>query len=433
MAAISSRLLAMATNYLMAEDHATRALAGKIDTTSPLKSSPGACDPSQAHNSLPMVTGSKEVHEIPVIGKFWPQGDPEKLRNAAHTWATCADLIDEAQGNARRHAADVKEQCRGEAFDRFHDYTAKVYSDRASGGKSTSPSLPLMENISASCRLMHDACNEYADAIDTCRHTLIGLGVAAGVVTAAGVILTVFTLGASDGAAAAGDAALAGEAAAAAGVLATAEADSAAAAAVAEAEAIVARLAAQLNVGAGTLSANGATPTNLLSSSSPAGPVGPVPPPTPPPYPPYSPSEQAAAAAWIQTCPQRAPNYGNAEDRAYQVRVAGSPERSVDGADGSKIWADGYRPADGALIDAKNVRKMGCSPRQLRGIHEDSFSTGLMLGKDDSEIARYGEALRNPNNHAQYLEVDTPDQSTVGYWQYLCAKHHVPSNVRHVP
>lgn len=452
MATISSRLLAMATNYLAADDAIAASLTGKVSTSSGL--SPSAqqqqCEPNEAYNSLPMVTGSKEVHEIPVIGKFWPQGDPDKLRQAARVWASCASLIDDAQGNAGRHAADVEQQCSGKAFDAFHAYAAGLYTGHPQGGTQTSASLPLMENISAACRLMQQACDDYADAIGSCRSTLIGLATAAGVITAAGVVLTIFTLGASDAAAGAADAALAADAAVAAEALATAEADAAAAAAVAEAEAIVAQLAGRLAVTSGLTtvalgsavvtgvdSAEAASPTQLASAGTQSAGAGvvapPIPPPVPPPYPLYSPAEQAAATTWVNGLQSRDPNYGNAADRAYQVRVAGSPERLMSGANGQTVWADGFRPADGAIVDAKNVRNQGCSPRTLQGLQENAFNTNLLLGKDSSEMSRYQTAIDNPANHAQYLEVDTNDQSTVGYWQYLCATNHVKSNVRYVP
>jgi hypothetical protein len=46
---------------------------------------------------------------------------------------------------------------------------------------------------------------------------------------------------------------------------------------------------------------------------------------------------------------------------------------------------------------------------------------------------RYGLAIANPNNHTRYLEIDTDDPETVGYWQYLAAANRVPSDVRYVP
>jgi Restriction endonuclease fold toxin 2 len=443
MAAISSRLLTMAVGYLNADDAAARSFTGNINTSSALQPGPQGCDPSQAHQALPMVTGSKQVHEIPIIGKFWPQGDPDKLRHAAQVWDRCASLIDTAQGNGAQHAAPVVEHCSGEAFDAFAKYAGTIYAGKTHGGTDVSDSAPLMENISAACRRMRNACNDYADAIDTCRGTLIAIGVGAGLVTTAGVLLSIFTLGGSNAAAAAGDAALAGEAAAAAETLATVEAGSAAAAAVAEAEAIVSSLAARLVVttvvaGAGvasaTVPANAAPAAGLpAAGSAPVGGVGPVPPPVPPAFPLYDPAQQAAAATWVQGLPARPPNYGTSDDRAYQVRVAGQPERQMPGANGEAVWADGFRPADGAIIDAKNVRKQGCSPRSLDGLQEGAFNTTMMLGKDESELGRYQAAIANPANHAQYLEIDTPDPSTVGYWQYLAAANHVKNNVRVVP
>ncbi|MER8100873.1 hypothetical protein [Kitasatospora sp. NPDC094016] len=97
MATISSRLLTMAANYLSVQDSVAAASTGKINTLAPLAKGTQQCDESEAHNSLPMVTGSREAHEIPVIGKFWPQGNPNRLRGAAQVWEQCASAIDTAQ------------------------------------------------------------------------------------------------------------------------------------------------------------------------------------------------------------------------------------------------------------------------------------------------------------------------------------------------
>ncbi|WP_030462595.1 restriction endonuclease fold toxin-2 domain-containing protein [Kitasatospora sp. NRRL B-11411] len=383
----------------------------------------------------------KEVHEIPVIGKFWPQGDPDRLRQAGEVRAKCASLLDDAQANAGIHAANVVEYCQGKAFDAFQQYAATVYTARPHGGNDTSPSLPLMENLSASCRQMHALCTQYADAIDTCRNTLIGLGTAAGIITTAGVILTFFTFGGSDVVAGAADAALVADAAAAE-ALAAAEAEPTAAAAVAEAEAVVASLAARLSLTLGAAAAvTAATGIDSASATTPPGPVnplavpgvGPVSAPVPHPYRMYTPAEQFGASTWAAGLPQRQPNYGTADDRAYQVRVVGTPELLMSGANGETVWADGFRPSDGAIIDAKNVRKQGCSPRSLQGLQEGKFNTNLLLAKDESELSRYQAAIDDPANHAQYLEADTPDPATVGYWQFLLAANHVKSNVRVVP
>jgi hypothetical protein len=301
---------------------------------------------------------------------------------------------------------------------------------------------PLMENVSAACRSMSQICQQYADAIDTCRNTLIGLAVAAGIITVAGVLLTVFTLGGSDAAAAAGDAALVADAAAAAEALAAAEAELAAAAVVAEAESVVAAALARL-AAAGLITATvvvatagAADAAPLLSGNLTAIPATVPPLPPGPPsgaFPPYSPANAAAAAAWSNTLLTRDPVYGTPDDIAYQIRVAGQPEREIPTGTGLSVWADGYRPSDGALVDAKHVRQLGCSPRTLDGINEDQFSTGLLRVKDENEIVRYGLAVANPTNQVQYLEIDTDDPETVAYWQYLAALHHIPADVRYVP
>lgn len=442
MAAISSRLLAMAASYLQQEDAVAGALLGRnFDSASGMRRAP-ECDPNEASAALPMVTGSKQVHEIPVIGKFWPQGDPDKLRQVADIWARCADLVDQAQVNAANHTAPIKQDCSGEAFDAFYAYAATVYTNAPQGDTAVSAGAPLLENVSASCRLLRNMCDDYAQAIDDCRTTLIELGVAAGLVAVGGVLLTVFTFGGSDVAAAGGEAALAAEAAAAAEALTVAEASAASAAAVAEAEAIVASAASRLIITGGvaaTATAIAAVPADAAPGIGvPAvgagfGAVGPVPPPVPLVFPLFDPAAQAAATTWVHGLPSRPPNYGTPDDQAYQVRVAGSPERQMSGAHGEQVWADGYRPADGAIIDAKNVRNQGCSPRSLQGLQEGAVNTGFVLGKDESELSRYQAAIDNPANHAQYLEIDTPDPATVGYWQFLAARNHVKNNVRYVP
>jgi hypothetical protein len=150
-------------------------------------------------------------------------------------------------------------------------------------------------------------------------------------------------------------------------------------------------------------------------------------------FPPYSGPQQAAAAAWAGTLNTRDPVYGQPDDIAYQVRVAGQPERWMPTGTGGGVWADGYRDTDGAIVDAKHVRQPGCSPRTLEGLSEDRFATQVIRPGDEGEVARYGQAITNPANHTQYLEIDTDDPQTVGYWQYLAAAKHVPSDVRYVP
>ena len=443
----ASKLLATATDFPAADNRAAGRLAPHAATESFAAPPPQPdCEPQNAAAQLPMVTGSARVHEIPVIGQFWPQGDPDKLRDTALVWQAAANLIDDAQRDAEQHAAPVPVLCSGDTIAAFTSYVRRIYAADPSGDIVLAASQPLMENLSAGCRQLQRLCEQYADAIDDYRHTLIGIGVGAGIVTIAGAALTVFTLGGSDAAAAAGDVALTAEAAAAADAFAIAEADLAASAAVAEAEAVLAATLAKLAAaGAFTVAAVAATPGSASAApgsgpvltgtplSMPAS-VTPLPPIAPSGvFPAYSPPEQVAATAWAATLPTRDPNYGTADDRAYQVRVAGQPERRVQGIDGSSQWADGYRPQDGALVDAKHVRDPTCTPRTLAAVQEQQFATKFTLPKDEKEIRDYQAAIMNPSNHARYLEIDTDDPVTIGYWQYLTASNTLPSDVRYVP
>lgn len=233
----ASKLLTMAATYLAAEDRVAARFTPGIDTSSFAKPPQPECEPQNAAAALPMVTESKQVNEIPIIGEFWPQGDPDRLRETADVWRRLATLIDDAQHNAEEHARPIPVQCSGDAITAFQAYVGKIWSPCPSNSDVVADDRPLMENLSAACLQMAKICPGYADAIDDCRDTLIAIGVGAGIITGIGVALTVFTFGGSDAAAAAGDAALAAEAAAAASALAAAEAELVAAAAIIEAEA----------------------------------------------------------------------------------------------------------------------------------------------------------------------------------------------------
>ncbi|GIH03950.1 hypothetical protein Rhe02_20170 [Rhizocola hellebori] len=449
MAAIASRLLDMAFNYLYIEDEISRMFMQGVNAASPLAKSKVNCEPEESYRALEMVTGSRQVHDMWLIGEYWPEANVEKLRVAERVWKKVAELIDDAQRNAFKAEEIVTVNCDGPAIDAFEQFGKSLYTDFPSGATEVNDGRPILENLSAEARRLAEMCDNFAQHTESVRRQLIEIGVVIAVCTAAGIALTVFTLGGSDAAAAAADAAAVAEAAATVTALeaavvtdtvAIAAAESvpviegqiialAARGAAAETAATITQIAAGVTLvaGAGTL----LTPSDAEAAAlTPAR--DPIAPPLvmPPNLRMYSPLEAAEANTWAQTLPSRDPNYGTPEDRAYQLRVAGSPERLVTGANGTTIWADGFRPEDGALVDAKHVRQLDCSPRTLEGLTSNSFRTGLMLADDDNEMRKYAAGISNPDNHAQYVEIDTNDASTVGYWQFLAAKNHLPSNVR---
>ena len=92
-AVTASKLLATATDFLAADNRAAGRLAPHVATESFAAPPQPDCEPQNAAAQLPMVTGSARVHEIPVIGQFWPQGDPDKLRDTALVWQAAANLM----------------------------------------------------------------------------------------------------------------------------------------------------------------------------------------------------------------------------------------------------------------------------------------------------------------------------------------------------
>ena len=144
-------------------------------------------------------------------------------------------------------------------------------------------------------------------------------------------------------------------------------------------------------------------------------------------------------------------------DNAYQLRVAGYPEREVPlpasatGASGKGLMVDGMRPADGYAIDAKHVREPGCRStfRSLDKVNQtlgtppkldakgnvkfDPYLDGMYF-KDGKELARYRAALSDPrNSELRGLEIITNDPEAAPYWQSMMVMSGVTGTARYVP
>lgn len=151
-----------------------------------------------------------------------------------------------------------------------------------------------------------------------------------------------------------------------------------------------------------------------------------------------TPAQVTAFNAWLSTQKTIPPKPTKPGDLAYQIAVAGPQEyvlpTGTAPGPGSTQAVDGIRPSDGALIDAKYVRQVGCTPRTLEGLQSANKVTGFLSPGDSAEFAKYGQVLSNAaNSQARYLEIDTNDQEAVGYWQFLAASQGVRTNVRYVP
>jgi hypothetical protein len=331
--------------------------------------------------------------------------------------------------------------CTGVAFDAFYAYANQFVGLKGQRDALLSATATACQNLSA-------CCTAYADHIDSRRADVEHAAEAAGVITGVGLVLTLVTFGGSDVAAEGIDATIAAELAAGATTFAEGVGADAALAELAEDEAVLENtlpkvlltVPAAMAVPAitGVTQPAGAAdtvPTGLASVGAPG--VGPIPPPIPPFSPLLTGSALAAFTKWLASIPPDPVKPTNPSDLAYQLKVAGPTEyllpTGVTSGPGQTLAVDGIRPADGALIEAKNVRAPGCTPRTLSGIQNADRVTGFLSSGDKEELAKYGQALAYPGTQARYLELDTNDPEAVGYWQFLAAEQGVKTNVRYVP
>ncbi|MFJ2391172.1 restriction endonuclease fold toxin-2 domain-containing protein [Streptomyces sp. NPDC087843] len=140
-------------------------------------------------------------------------------------------------------------------------------------------------------------------------------------------------------------------------------------------------------------------------------------------------------------------------DNAYQLRVAGYPEREVPLEGRNRgLMVDGIRPADGYLVEAKHVRDPDCKKRSFRSIERVNETlakpvkvdaTGnpkwdpvidSMYGDDSRELTRYQKAMANPaNSEIRGLEIVTNGQDNAVYWESMIAMNGVTGSARYVP
>ena len=454
-AAISGKLLMMAWNYLLTDDAVAASLiGGKPQLDSGMAPGAEECEPSNAAVVLPQVEQHHNWAVNHLIAPFWPEGDPDTLDAAATTWHRAASYLGEVTQVLVSAVNTMVGACSGVAFDAFY-----TYADQFVGLKGQNTAL--LSVLAKACDTLSQSCTAYADEIRARRTQVEHLAEAAGIATVAGAVLTFFTFGASDAVAESLDAGIAadltatgvefaGEVAADATVEALPELESELEEELAKvllsvpsASAVIlgggAAAAGALTLAAADGSSSGTSGgTSSISAILAAAGIGPIPAPTPPFSPMLTPTQLAAFNAWLRTQKTIPPKPTNPGDLAYQIAVAGSQEyvlpTGTPAGRGSTMAVDGIRPSDGALIDAKYVRQVGCTPRTFDGLESANIATGFIAPTDRAELAKYDQVLSNPaNSEARYLEIDTNDQEAVGYWQFLAAEQGVKTNVRYVP
>ncbi|MFG2814753.1 restriction endonuclease fold toxin-2 domain-containing protein [Streptomyces sp. NPDC048410] len=171
--------------------------------------------------------------------------------------------------------------------------------------------------------------------------------------------------------------------------------------------------------------------------------VQPIPPETPPDprFPPLKPGEQQNFHTWLSSLRTGDFSGGRPAEVAYQMRVAGYPEYEVPIPLGQSVnntlMVDGFRNADGMAIEAKYVNKPNqwCyrSLEELRMNHE-SGSKDFLYRSDRGELKKYAAALSDPRNREMRgVETVTNSQEAVQYWRIMMAAYGDKGHARYVP
>ncbi|MFD4140998.1 restriction endonuclease fold toxin-2 domain-containing protein [Streptomyces sp. NPDC058572] len=177
----------------------------------------------------------------------------------------------------------------------------------------------------------------------------------------------------------------------------------------------------------------------------------PIPPaPIPPPRL-LTPAERKEFVAWVNTLkPAGLGGKTNPTEpeNVYQLRVAGYPERVIPlpkDFEKPTIAADGVRPADGMLVDAKYVKDADADcrttwRRQSTFEIEDEYredgtkkwnKKDVLIDRDKDELEKYRQAMME-HDEIRGLEIITNDKEAAPYWQTVMALQQVPGSARYV-
>ncbi|WP_240467767.1 DUF6531 domain-containing protein [Streptomyces albus] len=128
-------------------------------------------------------------HILEKMGLHWPDGDPDKLREAAKAWRAFAKTCDEVKRETDHRARTLIEVNSGEAVDAFEKFWSR-YVGRGEKG--------WLKDLPKSARSMAKALDDLAEEIDNAKERLWTEIAASATVIVAGIVLTGPTFGISD-------------------------------------------------------------------------------------------------------------------------------------------------------------------------------------------------------------------------------------------
>lgn len=140
----------------------------------------------------------------------------------------------------------------------------------------------------------------------------------------------------------------------------------------------------------------------------------------------YTDFEPTAVERWrdrLQTKPT--PN-NNARD-AFEIQHTGPDNFLVQGG-GEQVWADGIRPSDGLLLDAKCIDNPGRSPFIPTSKCPDFIRQNAIEQVDD-ELRRYAAVIADPATPVRGLEVIISDLAAKPLFESLLKKYGIPGRV----
>ncbi|MFF7778916.1 restriction endonuclease fold toxin-2 domain-containing protein [Streptomyces tanashiensis] len=418
---------------------------------------------------LPEVVGETAWYEqyAPGGGSDRFRGSPEKIRDVAGSWRHAGVLMQRFLEDAQTYALTASKAHSGEAADAFQAYVKYSVGLTCPLAKAEEGE-PLVTNLVAACRQIAKACDRYAEHVEAAKGKIAerkldffavdmpwdqpmfgGNGYDGGLLDAVLGDSWIRDLGAVDHALDSSAARIKLPAA-----------DPPAAPAIPGLPFLPPLIPAPIPVPVPVVLASytGQVPA-LAPMINPVDPgisfVDPIPP-VPGTTRLLTAAGQQQFRSWVSTLrPGGLAGGGGpaAPDNAYQLRVAGYPEREVPLL-GSKrgLMVDGIRPLDGHLVEAKHVRDPDCTKKSFRTLDrvEETLAKPVkvnnqgkiawdpvvdsMYAGDEKELVRYKQAMANPaNSEIKGLEIVTNGRDNAVYWQSMMAMTGTPGSTRYVP
>ncbi|MFD7298578.1 restriction endonuclease fold toxin-2 domain-containing protein [Streptomyces sp. NPDC059897] len=440
MAGGAGGLLKNAEDYLKQESEIAAELLGKSSAPEiGAEPSKPDCSPRASHYSedLPEVVGETSWSDQYLLSKRF-HGQRDKLRTVAKSWRAAARIMEDVYWDAETAWRTATAEQVGETGDAIEGWFRKFVGKTPPQGEVSGDDT-LIVNLHAACKMLADACDAYADHIDTALQRIPKEDD-----PLFGDPLFIWERPAFGGEGhdgglhdlVAGDVRIARL-----GNVPHALDNSKARVKIPQPEGDGGGLLPSPPPFLGPLIRS---PLLVPLAYRPAnGPrVQPVGPPTPPDprFPPLTGGEQTNFQTWLSSLRQGDVSGGRPAEVAYQKRVAGYPEFEVPIPPGhgknNTLMVDGFRNVDGMAVEAKYVNDERNCYRTLDGLR-DSHNTGkkdFLYGSDRKELAKYSAALDDPrNSEMRGVETVTNSQDSVPYWRVMMAAYGVDGYARYEP